>query len=182
MKAEPPPDRRKFAHAWDEIGYLHDKLLYWLYHRGNVAKSRHYAARLAPLLSSVTSDHEAIFGEECWSLVYETKGDLPKAIVHRENEIRLIRRLYEISSGTRHEEVALNSYGYADLRDRLDLLAVLYHDSGHLEKALNTLRESRQLCRRHGVKFDAATILREYQHEKRDASRKTKKMPIVAGA
>jgi len=33
MKVEPPPHRRKFADALEEMGYLYDKLLYWLYQR-----------------------------------------------------------------------------------------------------------------------------------------------------
>jgi hypothetical protein len=51
MKASPPPPgRRKFAGAWDEIGYLYDKLLYWLYERQLAAKARPYAKRLERLL------------------------------------------------------------------------------------------------------------------------------------
>ena len=40
MKIKPPPDRRKFANEWDEIGYLYDKLLFWLYQREDVGKAR----------------------------------------------------------------------------------------------------------------------------------------------
>ena len=99
MKDNPPPDRRKFADAWDEIGYLHDKLLYWLYQRADPGKARRYAQRLERGLPLAAPDHDAIFGEECWALVHETKGDLPRAIESRENEVRLIRRLYELSRG-----------------------------------------------------------------------------------
>src|SRR5437870_3625397 len=97
MKAKPITDRRKFADAWDEIGYLYDKLLYWLYQREDARKARVFAERLEKVLPKADPDQEAIFTHECWSLVYETRGDLRKAITHRENEIRLIRRLHEIS-------------------------------------------------------------------------------------
>jgi len=40
MKVKAPPDRRKFASAWDEIGYLYGKLLYWLYQREAAGKAR----------------------------------------------------------------------------------------------------------------------------------------------
>ena len=33
MTADTPATRRKFAGQWDEISYLHDKLLYWMYER-----------------------------------------------------------------------------------------------------------------------------------------------------
>ena len=177
MKDKPPPDRRKFADEWDEIGYLYDKLLYWLYRREDAARARPYAERLLPLLSRVTPDHEAIFGEECWSLVCEAKGDLPRAIEHRENEIRLIRRLHQKSRNTPHEDLVFKDYGYADLSDRLDLLAVLYHDSGDLDKALEALQESKRLCEEHGVKFDGDDILQEYLRERKEASAK-KAVPV----
>lgn len=169
MKAKPPPDRRKFANAWDEIGYLYDKLLYWLYEREDARKARPYAERLEQVLPKAAPDHGAIFGEECWSLVYETKGDLRKAIEHRENEVRLIRRLHKISRRAPYEDLVLKDYGYGDLSDRLDLLAVLYHDSGDLDKALSTLQESRQLCQKHGVKFDGEDLVKEYMEEKRNS-------------
>ena len=167
MQVKPPPGRRKFANEWDEINYLYDKLLYWLYQREDAGKARPYAERLEQLLPRATPAHEAIFGEECWSLVYETKGDLPRAIRHREQEIRLIHRLHELSRKAPHEAFVLKAYGDDALSDRLDLLATLYHDSGHLDKAIITLQESKQLCEAHGLKFDGEDILREYVAEKR---------------
>lgn len=169
MKDKPPPDRRTFAEAWDEIGYLHDKLLYWLYQRSDPRKARRYAQRLERLLPLAAPDHDAIFGEECWALVHETKGDLPGAIESRENEVRLIRRLYELSRGVPHEEVALKDYGHDDLSDRLDLLAILYHDSGDIDKAITTLRESRKLCQELRIAFDGEEMLQEYVEENRNS-------------
>ncbi len=116
-----------------------------------------------------TPNHDAILGEECWSLVHETNGELERAIESRENEIRLIRRLYDLSRGAPHEEIALRDYGYEDLSDRLELLAILYHDSGDLDKAITTLQESRKLCQEHGVEFDGNDMLRDYAEEKRNA-------------
>ena len=170
MKTKPPRDRRKFANVWDEIGYLYDKLLYWLYQREDAGKAHFYAERLERLLSKADPDHEAIFGEECRSLVSEAKGNLRKAIEHREKEIRLIRRLHELSRKAPYEKVALTDYGYDDLSDRLDLLATLYHDSGELEKAIKTLQESKGLCEAHGIKFDGEDLLQEYLDEKRNSS------------
>src|SRR5439155_519509 len=112
MKDKPPGDRRKFADEWDEIGYLYDKLLYWLYGRADARKARPFVERLEKLLPKVDPEHEGIFGEECWSLLYEAKGNLPKAIDYRKNEIRLIRRLHEISRNAPHEGLVLKRYGY----------------------------------------------------------------------
>jgi tetratricopeptide (TPR) repeat protein len=166
-KDNAPPERRKFAGDWDEIGHLYDKLLYWLYEREDPAKARPYARRLERLLRRADRDHGAIFGEECWSLIYEAKGDLRKAIKHRENEIRLIHRLYKVCMGTPAEEIALRDYRYDDLSDRMDLLAMLYYDSGDLRKAISILKKSKKLCEAHGVAFDGEDLLQDYLKEKR---------------
>ncbi|MBI3468626.1 MAG: hypothetical protein HY000_36960 [Planctomycetes bacterium] len=165
MKANAPTGRRKFVDEWDEIGYLYDKLLFWLYQRQDKGKARSYADRLEPLLRKAAPDHQAIRGEECWSLIYESRGNLRKAVQHRENEIRLIHRLHEAAHDSPHSEVLLRGYGFADLSDRLDLLATLYHDSGDLDRAIETLDESRRLCDAHGIDFDGEDLLREYRSE-----------------
>ena len=106
--------------------------------------------------------------------VYETRGEFRKAIKHRENEVRLIRRLHELARKMPDPNVALKDYGYADLSDRLDLLATLYHDSGQLDKALALLHESKKLCEKHGVEFDGGDLLEEYLAEARmDGKRHT---------
>jgi hypothetical protein len=166
MKTEPPPDRRKFADARDEAEYLYHKLLYWLYEREDPARARAFAERLARLLSRVSPDHGAIFPEECWSLICEARGDLPGAIKHRENEIQLMKRLHKISRDSPQREEILRLHGYDDLSDRLDLLAVLYHDSGQLVRAIDTLQESKRLCALHGIAFDSEDLLQEYLEEK----------------
>lgn len=167
MKTKPPPDRRKFANHWDEIEYLYHKLLYWLYEREDESKARAYADRLEKVLAKADPKQEAILGQECRSLVSETKGDFPKAIEHREHEIRLIRCLHEISLGTATEPITLRDYGYPDLSARLDLLARLYHSAGQLDRAITTLEESKRLCKEHRIRFDAADMLAEYREEKR---------------
>jgi tetratricopeptide (TPR) repeat protein len=169
MKLKPTKGRRKFADPWDEIGHLYDKLLYWLYQRAEVEKSRHFADRLEVLLSSVNAGHQGIFAEECWSLLYEAKGDLPSSIKHRQNEIRLIRRVQAICRGTPHEELVLKQCGHAELSDRLDLLGVLYHENGNLDKAITVLNESKQLSALRGLRFDGEEILREYLEERKDS-------------
>lgn len=173
MKDKPLPDRRTFAGAWEEISYLRDKLLYWLYQRADTGKARRYAQRMERLLSRAAPDHDAVLGEECWALVYETKGDLGAAIQARENEVRQIRRLHELSHGASYEAIALKDYGYDDLSDRLDLLAGLYHDNGEFDKAITTLRESRKLCQEHGLEFNGEDMLQEYVEEKRNRTRRT---------
>jgi len=160
--------QRKFANDWDEIGHLYQKVLYWLYNQQCAAKARPYSDRLEKLLPKADPNHEAIIGEECWSLIHETNGDLLEAIKHRENEIRMISQLYAISKGQPFEQTALRWYDISDLSDRLNLLAGLYHDSGDLGSAIATLEESKRLCARHGIAFEAEDVLDEYLKERPD--------------
>jgi hypothetical protein len=169
MNTKPPCDRRKFADARDEMEYLYHKLLYWLYERQDRVRARTFADRLARLMASASHCHDAIFPEECWSLICETRSDLRGAIQHRANEIRLIKRLHESSRNAPQEEDVFRLYGYDDLSDRLDLLASLYHDSGDIDRAIAVLRESKQLCEEHGIQFDGDDILHECLDEKRNS-------------
>lgn len=167
MKTKAPAVRRQFANAWDEINYLRDKVLFWLYQREQPEKALPFAKRLQQLLDRADAKQEAILGQECRSLAFEAIGDFAKAIEHRQQEINYIRKLQEISRGTPGEDYALKGYGSADLSDRLDLLAVLYRDNGELGKAITTLRESRMICEKHGIEFDGADLLEEYLKERR---------------
>jgi len=98
--------------------------------------------------------------------VSETKGDLKNAIRHRENEIRLIRRLHQLSQGTESEAYAFSQYDYEDLADRLYLLATLYHDSGDLDKAIATLEETKRLSEAQGLEFEWRDDVREWLKER----------------
>ena len=165
MNLKPPADRRKFANTADNIRYFYHKLLFWLYQRQDARRARSFSERLERLLTKAYPKPGSIFAEECWSLVHEAKGDLAKAIKHREKEVKSIRRLHEISVGTPGEDYVLAQYNTTDLSDRLDLLAILYHDIGKMDRAMQTLQESKQYCADHGIEFDGEDILQEYLEE-----------------
>jgi hypothetical protein len=171
MRRKVPPTRRKFSSAWDEIDYLYHKLLYWLYDRGDARRALPYADRLEKQLARVASGDEAIRVAECRSLVCEARGDLPGAIRHRENEVRLIPRLHEISANTPGWDLIRQHYDSSDLSDRLDLLAILYHDHGELDRGIDTLERSRQLCEAHGIPFGGRALLRDYLRERKSQAR-----------
>jgi hypothetical protein len=166
---------RKLANDWDEIGDLYDQLLYSLYRQEDARQARQFADQLEQLLPKADPTHDAIFSEECWSLVFEAKGKLEKAITHREREIDLIRCLHKISRGKPDEELVFSQYGYDDLSDRLNLLAILYHDAGDADKAIRTLEESKRLCADRGITFDGKEMLREYSEERANRKRSPKR-------
>ncbi len=176
MRAKPTANLHSGGSLLDAIHALYDRLVTWLYERQDVRRSLPIANRLEPLLSRFHQKPENIFIEECRSLVCEAKGDLDNAIKHRDNEIRLIRRLHKISQGTESEAYALGQYDHADLSERLDILAMLYHGIGHLDKAIRTLLESRRLSASHGITFDGEALLQDYQ-EQRQALPKSRSSP-----
>jgi tetratricopeptide (TPR) repeat protein len=170
--------RPRYAHAWHEIEDLYLKILKAYYGQENRRRAMQYIPRLEELLRMEASDHVAILGEECWALVCELRGDLAEAIAFRRNQIRQIGKLWKTLPGT--PDIARNAilemYGPADLADRYDLLAGLYHDAGQLKKAIKTLWQSRELCELHGIKFDGKDLLRDYLAEFR-AKAGSKKAP-----
>jgi hypothetical protein len=165
MKTQAPLTRRNFAGQWDEIDYLYHKLLYWFYERKDRRRAKPFCNRLERLLSEFCTDDHVIVPEECRSLICEIREDLPGAIKHRENEIRLIKRLHRISKNTPSHNFALSQYDYSDLSDRLDLLATLYHEAGKPKRAIRTLEESKKLCATHSIKFAGQELMRDYLHE-----------------
>jgi hypothetical protein len=167
MIAKHTSRRRKFAHDWDEITFLYHKVLSWLYARQDRPKALQFCDRLEKLLQKASPKHDAVFGEECWSLLSEARGKLAEAIKYREHEIALIKKLRRVSHKSSTRSFVLRGYDIGDLSDRLDLLAILYHDTGDLEKALTVLRQSKALCTTHGIQFDGEELLHEYLSERK---------------
>jgi tetratricopeptide (TPR) repeat protein len=163
MKLKLSTHRRKSADISAQLSRLYDRLVYWLYERQDGQRARAVADRLQQLLASNDTRVGSILAEECRALIHETKGDLKNAIKHRKNEIRLIRRLQAAAQKTADEDFVLQQYSHADLKDRLDLLAMLYHDIGDLDHAAATLQEAKELCENHGIKFNGVALLRECQ-------------------
>lgn len=171
MKTKAPRSRRRFASAWDEIQYLYDKLLYWLYERAEPGKARPFGRRLKHLLGKTPEVRDAILTQECHALVCELEEDLDGAIKHREREIRKIKRLHEIADqDSSRRDLLLEQYGFDDLSDRLDILAVLLHDRGYTARAIQVLREAHELCARHGMPHDGKDLLRDYLSESNGAT------------
>ncbi len=152
-------------HGREEPDYLYHKVLLWFYEHGDRRRTRPFAERLAKAIEQNPAYRGTIFAEECWSLIFESRGDLDKAIKYRRQEIEKIRRLHEITLDTPQRASILKHYDFQDLADRLDLLALLYQEQGNLAKAREVLHESRALARRHRFPFDGKDILREVEEE-----------------
>jgi hypothetical protein len=182
MNLEPPAGSRKSPATSKKVGRLYDRLIYWLYQRGDPQRARPLADQLEQVLPTVGPETGAVFSEECRALIHEARGELARAIEHRENEVRLIRRLHRLARKTASPDLVLAQYTPSDLRDRLDLLAMLYHDSGHLDQAIRLLKASGKLCTKHGISFAEDETLREYLEEKKGRHGEAEAAPPGTGS
>jgi tetratricopeptide (TPR) repeat protein len=164
MTPKAPTSRKRFHGDWDEIKHLYDRIMFLFYECGRRKQALRYQERFGELLIECASDHEAVFGEECWSLLFELRGDLEKSIQHRENEIKLLERLLRITFDSEQLRKS-TGYDYSDLADRLELLAILCHDAGRLDQAIDSLKKSRRICLRHKLPFDGRGLWAEYLAE-----------------
>jgi hypothetical protein len=101
--------------------------------------------------------------EEIRSLIAESRGDFAQAARSREAEIRKILQLHTLSVNTPGWEYVARQYDFSDVSDRLDLLAILYDELGDLDRAIATLRESKQYCESHEAPFDGQGLLDELE-------------------
>jgi len=155
MLTDAPPTRRKFFHAWDEIDYLYNKILYWAYEVQSWRRAGDFSSRLKALLSLHDPNCRAILGASARTLIAEVEGDFSTAIKYRKREMGLIAKLRKIGGpGTQ-------DFGPEDISDRMDLLAGLHWDAGNLRKAQELLEESREYCEKNHVPFDGGEMLEE---------------------
>ena len=98
MKYHHKRNGRRFVNDWDEIIDLYHRILFWFYGREDRKRALKHCPRLEELLRQASPEHQTVRGEECWSLIWEVRGNLGRAIRFRRNEIRLVRRLFKIST------------------------------------------------------------------------------------
>jgi hypothetical protein len=153
--------RRKFSSVWQEIDYLHKRVEHWFCVKCDRQRAAPFAKRLATLLTQEASAGATPFTEGVWALLCEVQEDLAAAIVHREKEIRLLKRLFEVAIAQANFDLVVAYYDYQDLVDRLDKLAVLYRGAGRIDDAIKTCEEARRLAATHGLKFAGEALLKD---------------------
>ncbi len=60
----------------------------------------------------------------------------------------------------------MRGYGVDALCDRLELLSILYHEWGEMDRAIVLLVESQRLCESAGLPFEGGELLRDYLVER----------------
>ncbi|HVA51474.1 MAG TPA: hypothetical protein VNH11_34345 [Pirellulales bacterium] len=161
---------RKPPTASDGIESLYLDLLHSFYDAGDRKKAEKIATRLGAALATRPDFSDSIRAEEIRSLIAELRGDLAAAIRSREAEIRKILELHSLAINTPSWPRVIKLYDFSDISDRLDLLAILYDGSGDLDRAISTLRESKQFCEAHMIPFDGQELLDELERSRQSAS------------
>jgi len=125
----PPKTQRRFINNWDELDYLCRKIRYWLYKEKRKDKALHFVDRLEQILRKLAKNDGAILQEEGWALLYELKGEISKAIVHRRAEIDLMKQLHKEARSTQYSESTaaymLRGRNTRDLEERKAVLKSL---------------------------------------------------------
>jgi hypothetical protein len=163
--------RHRPTRPGDDVETLYLRFLRAFYEKGDRKAAEPIAARLEALMAERPDVAASIRGEEIRSLVAELRGDFVEAIHSREAEIRKILELHTLAKDAATREHVFRQYDYADVADRLDLLANLYAEQGELTRAAATLHESRQFCLSHGVPFDGQDLLDEIERDERVTAR-----------
>jgi len=100
-----PPTRRKFANKWDEMGYLCDKITYYI-HTVNIRfRAKPFLHRLKRICQLGCLGNDAIVTETAYALCFEYEKNWKFAVQHRKREIDLILQLYNSFTDNQNIEV-----------------------------------------------------------------------------
>jgi hypothetical protein len=163
MSSRAPTNGERSDPAPGDLESLYLELVKRYYKEGDRERAGAVATRLEQALAASPDYAHSIRGEEVRSIIAELRGDLPRAIQSREAEIRKILELHERAVNTESWGYVSRLYDYADVSDRLDLLAILYDQQGELDRAIAILVESKNYCQSHDIPFDAQGLLDELE-------------------
>lgn len=153
----PPNNRRRFADAADEAAYVHSKLLYWLYGRGNALRARRFADRLMTLARAAPTVAKTILGNGWLALAAEAHRDWTRVMQHALREQQLIERLRAMP-GDRWLFAKHGPFGPATLATDYNKLAEALSNIGREREALGWLTKSERLCRRNQLPFHGSWL------------------------
>jgi hypothetical protein len=131
----PPRTQRTFANTWGELDYLCKKIRYWLYTRKQKAKAKRFLDSLARVLDELPENELAILRQEGLALLCELQGEIAQAILHRQQEIKLMQRLHRESRSPRYADgtkaYMLRGRDASALEERREILQKLLSANAH---------------------------------------------------
>ena len=121
-----PMKRHDFLSSGDELNYLNDVVRY-LAAQGDVEKVAPCLNRMHELLRPMGTDDGSIMLQDHWAVLHEIRGDFVQAVPHRQREVELIEKLFEIDG-----PIAPVDFGF--LIQTMDALANDYLQFGEVDK------------------------------------------------
>lgn len=167
MTSKTPVRRPIKAKSDGSVETMYLEFLRLYYDEGKVTQARKVGKKLGLALAKQPEEADSIRGEEIRSLLAELNGDLVEAIRSRESEIRKILELHTLVKDKPSWNYVFRLYDYADVSDRLDLLAILYDSAGDHVRAVAILEESKRFCESHGIEFDGQDVLSEFEQARK---------------
>jgi hypothetical protein len=92
---DPPRTRKKFGTIWGELDYVCKRIHYWWYIRKDKTSARRYLSRLERILPEVPENDLAIVREEGLAWLYQLRGEISRALKHRQREVELMELAHE---------------------------------------------------------------------------------------
>jgi hypothetical protein len=146
---------------WAEAKNLYVQLLQSFYERNEKAKTKSFALSLLRLIDTLDPSSKTLPGNEYRALIAEIDGDVDEAIRYREV---LVSKIDEYARTHRLKDIAIEPGDYAD---QLDLLAILYCQSGRLSDAETAIEKSASICQEAGVPFDGKDVLKQIERARK---------------
>ena len=141
--------------TWSEAKELYVQLLHFFYDQNEELKAKSIALSLLRVIDSLDPSSKTLIGNEYRALIAEVDGDVEGAIRYREAWVKMVDKF---TKKKKLQELALTADDYSD---QLDLLAVLYCQSGRLSEAEVIINKSASVCLEAGIPFDGKDVLKE---------------------
>lgn len=151
MSQKAPKTRKRFRSVLDELSYLNERLMYWLYRRSQPGRARPFAARMQRLLPKARGLKRSLVGSGYYALVAEAFGRWDDVAKYTKLEIQFMDRLRRMKEGR-----PLVGIGF--LASTLGNLGYALIEIGDGKGALRALRRSQRLCRTHGLPYALAWL------------------------
>lgn len=146
--------RRRFRSVLDELQYLEQRLMFWLYERMRPSRARPFAERMARLLRRVPDQKNTIIGSGRYALVAEARGRWGEFAEHTWRQLRLLDRLSKTRNGSR-----LVLPGFVIVT--LESLGDAYIKVGDRPRALAAFARAKKLSRIHKIPFEREWLVEQ---------------------
>jgi hypothetical protein len=148
----PPPIKTTFASREEEIGYLVENVVFWLW-APNKQRAVEFAEQLAVLLGEPNHMGAERFSEE-WAAVFDARGDAEQAIRFADVTIQKLRADLDEFGAANYKDTEWYREDAKDLLDALYLQSLRYLRIGRRQAAKERMNDASETSLRFGLQLD----------------------------